>query len=331
LREKGIGPDVSTANGANERAIDFIHRRTKDADIYFVRNTQSETVRTEITFRTGDRIPERWDPATGRTSPVYAFRKTEGGAAILESLPPGGSSLLVFRDRTASDPESLQITLANASVTPPDCARIDRWDGTRASITIAVPGEYKVATNSLSASVKVDSLGKAIMLEGPWELQFVDGRGTPSKVVMERLQPWTEHDDDAIKYYSGIVEYQISFGVPPEWKAAHQQVLLDLGDLWTIAEVAINDHSLGVAWKHPFVLEATSALRAGSNTLTVRVANTWSNRLLGDALNRGGQRTTRTNAPAHAGRRGGDSPLFRSGLFGPVRLVPTKSVAITLQ
>lgn len=329
LRDKGVGPDVSTEQGAAERAIDFIHRRTNDADIYFVRNAQEKPVLTEIEFRVGDRIPELWDPATGRTTPVYGYRKTKAGVAVVESLPRGGSSLLVFRDKAAGDPVPVQLARAGSGF--PEGSHIDRWDGTRASVAVTSPGEYKVTGANRSGSVKVDSIGEPIALAGPWEVRFVDGRGAPPKVAMDRLQSWTDHADDAIKHYSGIAEYQISFDVPADWKAADRQVLLDLGDLWTIADVSVNGQLLGVAWKPPYVLDITSAARAGSNTLTVRVANTWSNRLFGDGRNRGGEKHTRTNVPASGGRRGGDSPLFRSGLFGPVRLVPARTATVTLQ
>ena len=49
-----------------------------------------------------------------------------------------------------------------------------------------------------------------------------------------------------------------------------------------IAEAELNGIPLGTAWRSPYRLPATKAVRAGRNTLRVRVTNTWKNRLLGD-------------------------------------------------
>ena len=57
-------------------------------------------------------------------------------------------------------------------------------------------------------------------------------------------------------------------------------------------------------------------VKAGTNTLEVRVANLWVNRLIGDAQP-GAQKVTYTNIPTYAA----DAPLRPSGLFGPVTLL----------
>jgi len=44
----------------------------------------------------------------------------------------------------------------------------------------------------------------------------------------------------------------------------------------------INDKNCGIAWKAPYRVNATDALRAGENKIEVTVANLWVNRLIGD-------------------------------------------------
>lgn len=49
-----------------------------------------------------------------------------------------------------------------------------------------------------------------------------------------------------------------------------------------VAEVFVNGVSAGVLWTAPWRAEISSLLRQGRNTLEIRVANRWINRLIGD-------------------------------------------------
>ena len=88
------------------------------------------------------------------------------------------------------------------------------------------------------------------------------------------------------------------------------------------ARSGFNGRPIGTVWTPPYALDVTAAARAGSNTLVVEVASTWSNRLVGDARSPGAPQVARTNITASDGTRWKDVPLIPSGLFGPVRLVP---------
>ena len=57
---------------------------------------------------------------------------------------------------------------------------------------------------------------------------------------------------------------------------------LDLGTVADLAEVRLNGALIGTLWQPPFRAEVTRHLRAGDNTLEVRVANRWINRIIGD-------------------------------------------------
>ena len=61
-------------------------------------------------------------------------------------------------------------------------------------------------------------------------------------------------------------------------------------------------------------MDITRALKPGPNELEVRVANTWANRLIGDA--RGVASPRRTWTTYHSFTK--DSEPVRSGLLGPV-------------
>ena len=57
--------------------------------------------------------------------------------------------------------------------------------------------------------------------------------------------------------------------------------MLDLGRVESLAEVRLNDRTLGTLWKQPYRLDVTDAIKIGNNVLEVKVVNTWHNRLLG--------------------------------------------------
>lgn len=75
---------------------------------------------------------------------------------------------------------------------------------------------------------------------------------------------------------------------------------------------SVNGKPLGIAWKPPFRIDVTSALKTGANRLEVKVTNLWVNRLIGNQ--QPGTHTKYTYTTQL-------SPLLPSGLLGPVRIV----------
>jgi hypothetical protein len=169
-----------------------------------------------------------------------------------------------------------------------------------------------------------------LALEGPWNVRFTAGPKRPDDAVLERLISWTEHPSDDVRYFSGIARYALQFDLPENWLGGGGRVQLDLGRLWAVGEVYVNGQSLGVLWKPPFAVDVSGAVRAGRNELAVEVANTWSNRLVGDAALPLAERVTGTNVPSTGGLPWKETPLLPSGLLGPVRLAPKRLVTVTV-
>jgi hypothetical protein len=117
-------------------------------------------------------------------------------------------------------------------------------------------------------------------ISGPWKVGFIDGRGAPASVDFAELTSWSEHSDPGIKYYAGTGVYTGTFesSVPQPGQTA----ILDLGTVADIARVSLNGRAAGVLWKPPFRTDVTTFLKEGTNTLEIRVANRWVNRLIGD-------------------------------------------------
>jgi hypothetical protein len=149
--------------------------------------------------------------------------------------------------------------------------------------------------------------------------------GAPEKhLTLPSLASWTTQGDPALRYFSGVATYTRRIDLPRG--AANQRLMLDLGEIADLAELRINGTLVGTVWKKPYRIEVTGALRPGANTVEIRVANVWRNRLVGD-LQAGAKPTSFTSQPAGGGfaALGGvidkDTPLLPSGLLAPVRLI----------
>jgi hypothetical protein len=151
-------------------------------------------------------------------------------------------------------------------------------------------------------------------LEGPWTVRFATDLGAPPSIVMPKLVSWSASADSGVKYLSGTATYSRTVQVPASWRG--RRVVLSLGDVRDLAEGGVNGATMPLAWKAPFEVDVSSALRTGANRVEIRVTNEWTNRLLGDRAMPA--RKVLSSAP---GFFGGTPPLPQSGLLGPVRFI----------
>jgi hypothetical protein len=57
-------------------SLDYIHRRSAGADIYFIRNTQPNSLQTMVTLRVSGRQPKVFDAITGEIHQTLLFTPT---------------------------------------------------------------------------------------------------------------------------------------------------------------------------------------------------------------------------------------------------------------
>lgn len=152
-------------------------------------------------------------------------------------------------------------------------------------------------------------------VESPWAVNFQPNRGAPESSQFDSLIAWNEHDNPGIKYFSGIASYHNTLDLPNDWQSG-QPLWLDLGEVRDLAEVLVNGESVGITWRAPHRLDISQAVKAGTNTLTIKVANLWVNRLIGDQQE-GVEPITFTDAKTYYA----NAPLRTSGLLGPVKLL----------
>jgi len=153
-------------------------------------------------------------------------------------------------------------------------------------------------------------------LDEGWAVAFQPGRGAPATLVLPKLAPLQDSADPGVKYFSGIATYRRTF-VLPKSVPATGPIWLDLGEVGDLAQVSVNGVDVGTAWHAPYRIDIGRAVHSGRNRLEIRVANTWVNRLVGDAQPGVQHPVTWTAMPTYRA----DAPLRPSGLIGPVRLL----------
>lgn len=276
LDADGVAPDLAASG-----AIEFIHRATAEAEIYFVANGSAKPEQVNAVFRVSGRQPELWDGVTGTQRDLPQFEQLDGRTAVPLEFEPYGSMFVVF-SRIGNPPQP---------------------GGRR---NFAAPTTVQEITGPWT-----------VQFDPQWfyPTEGLSGDQVTGSVVFEKLEDWSTRSEPAIRNFSGTAVYRKGF----TWSgdaASRRSLLLDLGTVKETARVTLNGKDVGVVWCHPWRVEITEAVKPGENVLEIEVVSLWPNRLIGDNHLRTEQRRTRTNVPTD--RR---QPLLPSGLLGPVRVL----------
>jgi hypothetical protein len=114
LELTGIQPDFEYSKTPDSK-LDWIHRKTDEADFYFIVNSTDRPLKTEIRFRVGGKEAEIWDPATGLMQPAgYSLSGTR--TVVPVNLTERQSAFIVFRNK-ANIPSSSMPELNPIGVT----------------------------------------------------------------------------------------------------------------------------------------------------------------------------------------------------------------------
>ncbi|MHB8900129.1 MAG: glycosyl hydrolase, partial [Thermoguttaceae bacterium] len=347
----GLAPDFAFTTTSEDAKVHYLHRRTADMDLYFVANGADAPVRPDATFRVAGRRPELWDPETGGIVVPAVFEDLGDRVRLPLDLDRLQSVFVVFRSPLPKDSivgVTAQPAAPAADGADPAIRVIENRDGSVAARVFRNGNVEFERSSGAVETLEVSGLSAPRPLAGPWQLRFPAGWDAPEEIQVEKLISWTEHEQPGVKYFSGTATYQLRFEGPPKSESKGSGWLIDLGDVGVIARVKLNGRDLGTLWKPPFRVEAGEALVAGENRLEVEVTNTWSNRLIGDEqypddaewegiylkswpdwFREGKARPElRRKAFSVVKHYGKESPLERSGLLGPVVLIPWREVAV---
>ena len=178
-------------------------------------------------------------------------------------------------------------------------------------------------------------------IAGPWQVSFDPKWGGPAEPVTfatRRLEQASRTGHPLLQRHGDLPDrLQVEAA---ELAISNSKIFLDLGRVAVMAEVKLNGKDLGIAWKPPYRVDVTDALKPGENALEVKVVNLWINRQIGDeqlpedsdrnpdgTLNRGRNGCRKANPARPAASRspvGGcgrkTTRCVESGLLGPVTL-----------
>jgi hypothetical protein len=316
LAGMGVMPDLVVESPDNQqRDIDYIHRHTETEDIYFVSNSSPEHRSAVCRFRvSSSRTPSFWHPADGSVRPCPVYQVGDGFTRLTVELPPASSVFVVFREGQRDD-HLVAVTSPAADQKAMEVLALERD-----TVTAKVwqPGKWRIeSARGASGDIAVSEVAPDQSIDGPWQVEFPGNLGAPPSIVMDVLADWTAHADPGVRHFSGTARYRIPITLSPGHCADGKQVILDLGDVKEVAEITVNGRNLGIAWKQPYRIDITTAVRPGTNQLEIAVTNLWNNRIVGDLKRPDQAPIARTNLTR---KFKPNSPLLPSGLLGPVTL-----------
>jgi hypothetical protein len=174
---------------------------------------------------------------------------------------------------------------------------------------------FRKPATAPSVAVAPVRMADAGEIAGPWSLTFSAPYPVPAARKIDTLTSLDKSSEPDVRYFSGTSGYATSFALPRGYRQG-SPLYVDLGDVGDVAEVLVNGQSAGFAWHRPYRLDIGALTKRGKNSLEVRVANLWVNRLIGDQQP-GAERRAYTAIPTYLP----GAPLRPSGLIGPVRLL----------
>ncbi|MBQ6178496.1 MAG: hypothetical protein IJK32_03135 [Bacteroidales bacterium] len=225
-----------------DRAENWIHRKTTDSDIFFTANQEDSAVVVSIPVPERSRkdgaqtVPEAWDPYTGKISLAGGLEGTAPDSLYV-TLEPGKSMFVVLNYGKSS---------------------------------------YKKAPVYVAKSTSTKPVG------GTWDVEFVPKMDEAFSVKSFNLKDFSQCDDQRIQFFAGTATYTATIQVDKEDLAKDKRIVLDLGELNDLVEVSVNGEKTGVLWYPPYKTDITDYLKGGENVLSLAVTNNWANRMIGD-------------------------------------------------
>jgi hypothetical protein len=245
-----LRPDMELSTSVPE--IGFIHRRTGDAEIYFIANTSNRPQHVKATFRISQMKGEWWNPIDGSVKPASSASQGPNASIVTLDLEPYGSRVVVFSKGAAA--------VSPAPLTASASEVVDLSTGWTVSIG---SGEAK-RWERLESWTNDEAT------------RFFSGQATYEKEVMLAATAGQT---------SARFRLDLGEGIPitPQSLRNGMQAWLE-SPVREAAVIYVNDKRAGSIWCPPYSLDISGLIKAGSNKIRIVVGNTAMNYMAGHSL-----------------------------------------------
>ena len=238
-------------------------------------------------------------------SPDWTVQNGQGIRAVHRALPEGH---LYWVNSPALEPQSVDISLRVCGLKP------QKWNPMNGEVTdlsYRFEGDRTVVNLDFEPNDAFFIVLREKADEGSVTLPEKK-RTTLDSLEIEGMGCWTENPQT--RHFSGTLSYRHTLDIPDYTG----RLLIDLGEVYNLAQVFIDGKPVETLWKAPFKVDITDYIKDRKTVdLEIRVTNLWVNHLIGDAAKEPQQRSSYTSFDFY----NGTEPLQKSGLIGPVILV----------
>jgi hypothetical protein len=271
--------------------LGFVHRRTPDADIYFIANTSNQRHETETSFSGFAGVAQLWDPMNGTISNIDVVDRRANRTVLKLDLEPYASRVVVLLRNSSSQ----RTRKAQPIVTS----------------TIDVSHDWRVSFGDGGKSQTMQDLRSWI--DDP-ETRYFSGTATYEKTITVPAS--------ALRSSKVHLDFGKGKALPEQRLHAGMQAWLD-GPIREAAVVFVNGKRAGSVWCPPYSLEVTPVLHAGENTIRIEVANLALNYMAGHALPDYRLLNLRYGVRFEAQDMDKVQPI-PAGILGPIRLLMSR-------
>jgi len=100
LHADGVKPDVTFEDKEMASAINWIHYRIGEREVYFLSEPNGKARSVNAIFRVDGRIPELWDAVDGSIRQANTFKFVDGCTQVPLEFDEFGSTFVIFRKKT---------------------------------------------------------------------------------------------------------------------------------------------------------------------------------------------------------------------------------------
>ena len=240
----------------------FYHKKIGDTDAYYIVNQTDFVININATFRIADKVPQIWDPMDGSITAPVVFINNQKSTCVPLNLQPRQSVFVMFNNKTKGN--NIVKVICNGKVLFPNldprplpkiCLSDNGYElyapGTNNYLLTNANGKIFNCTTPSPSTFSVENFNGV--------MKFSPSRETPDSVKITSLKPLNYYENPGIKYYSGTVNYVLTFNVPDNFVNKQGECFFMPGFINATADVSLNGKKLGIAWT-PFcqILQLTT-------------------------------------------------------------------------